>query len=1237
MAKQMLKSRQVLFEIFFICAAFLSAFFVTANSAASREPLRGIALVIGNSDYKHLQPLQNPNNDAKAVSNILEGLGFDTHISTNRNARKLRRDLDNFIDDASEADVALLYYAGHGIEAGGENFLVPIDASPAAGLEGAASLVPMSSYIAKLREVVPVAVVLLDACRDNPFPSGYQLTLPGKSEPVNVSASGLSPPSASRGSFQLDVNERTKAENLVTMIGFAAEPGRAAFDGQPGTNSPYAQALTRHLAASNGERFSTVMNIVSEEVYLKTNGRQRPWVNQSIRRELYFGGIADEGDKDLAAITEERRSLLVHISSLSSKQRSTIEHIANVERVPMDITFAILRAANISSNAKPEEIEIQLRSKLKTITALKRQSGTLENPDSEVMRLTMLADEAELEGALKAANRFREMAKERVEVLQVTRDQQIEALKQRILEDAAVFEKSALTKILLNEYEAAADDYDKAIQIVKSWDTDKAFDYRIKQLRSLLDAYQILRLDEANSKFISLAKREVNQPTLNWNDTQRAHFFEFSGLASMSEYGRTNSHEVFDAAERDLLHAIELFGVGNGEKTAKAYLNLAALHYLRAWKNWSVEHYSSAIKILQSAKLEIDSDRKLNRLLRDANATDFTTDAGLSEVGAPIKDLLKDLSAKFGERTPKTLANIHKMEGLSYTFLAHWENQISNEQKAVANFKIAANIFLTQGDYRGFADVLTDLGNLHVRRAYRKIKGEAQLAFDYYERALDSLDPDAAPVTFAVAFTAMLDVVTNYPELLSSKSLSKAMRIGRKWETVSSAKGLEESIDSVEYTMGRLFLIRGMKSLEPKDFELALNWLEKFRANAETGSWLSGKAGEAIAIVKMSLALVTKDLDQLRIAVQNLDETIKTYNFLNASNDEINAKTSKALVLFHIASETRAHDDIDAALTIHTDISSSTELCCINAAEHWNRTAQLLTFKGVAENDLAALDKSAENFEKSADSFAEQLLPDNAVEARFEAAKAFHGKAQLLGDLNSFKTVLHAYQNVLNEPGQLSKYSEYFINRNMGVVLQSIAANEANLQTYKEGERRFENAIELVISNGKLKLADQWENRDQLELDVRLALTGLLHAKGEAFQNVTSFKKSAEHYFYLAENFGDVKINRATYLNAAAYSLILGHRIVQDQEAVEFAIENARTSLKLLETAENGESQYPFVMGTLCDALTEKSVLENDLQYAKRALPYCRESLEKLTEFGQTEVTAIAQKSLERVLKLLSD
>lgn len=460
----------------------IGAVVASQDVARAQTALRGVALVIGNGEYEHLPALANPPGDARAIDDLLDGLGFETTISTDRDARRLERDLEFFLEDAEGADVAIVFYAGHGIEAGGENFLVPVDADLAALDAAGEKLVPVSAFLERLRSTVPVAIVLLDACRDNPFPAGAQVTLEPGGSPVPIGSEGLG---ETRGAARLVEND-PGVESFGTVIAFAAAPGHAALDGAPGGNSPYTTAILRHLDAMAGQEFGLVMRMVAEEVYLRTDGAQRPWINESLRRLLYFGAAPEPLSGDEGAILSERRQLLLTIADLPDAHRARAENLAASGGVPMSVVYAMLRALGVDPNDDPQRVEARLRAEIEAYARLRAARDALENPDAEIRRLTELADRAEEEGALQAADGFREQAKRRVDELRGSRQEQIDLLRDRIREDAEVYVRSAETKKLMFRHREAAADYGEASDMLAQWDAPLSADLRHRQVAALL-------------------------------------------------------------------------------------------------------------------------------------------------------------------------------------------------------------------------------------------------------------------------------------------------------------------------------------------------------------------------------------------------------------------------------------------------------------------------------------------------------------------------------------------------------------------------------------------------------------------------------------------------------------------------------------------------------------------------------------------------------------------------------
>ncbi len=454
----------------------------SAFAAENPKTLKGIALVIGNGDYEHIAKLANPPNDARAVEEMLAGLGFDTDVVSDRDARRLRRALDGFVEDAEGADVAVIYYSGHGIEAGGENFLVPVDADLSALDDAGEKLVPLSGIIDELKRAVPVTIVLLDACRTSPFPPGAQVKVAPDAPAAPVGSGGLG---AARGAVSIAATA-TRQDNFGTVIGFAAEPGHVALDGDPGANSPYAAAILRHLSAMEGAEFGTVMRMVAEEVYLKTSGRQRPWVNESLSRLLYFGTPAPLPEGEDGGILGERRQLLLTIAALPEPGRRQIETLAKAGDVPMDALYAMLKALGTDTPQDPAELDRLLRGQTERLKTMLAERATLDSVDPEIARLSARADRALREGALSAAIKALDDAKARVADLGATVDKAESELAAKRREFAAVFARSGEANALAWDQLKAADDYRQAFKQIEKWDTALAWEYRFREADALL-------------------------------------------------------------------------------------------------------------------------------------------------------------------------------------------------------------------------------------------------------------------------------------------------------------------------------------------------------------------------------------------------------------------------------------------------------------------------------------------------------------------------------------------------------------------------------------------------------------------------------------------------------------------------------------------------------------------------------------------------------------------------------
>ena len=444
---------------------------LSAPAALAAEPLRGVALVIGESDYDVLTDLPNPRQDARALDDLLDEMGFDVSRVLDGDADKLRQEIADFVEDAADADVALVYYSGHGVEIGGRNFLVPVDTDLTSPQRAGQSLVAVDEMLDELARTVPITIVLLDACRTSAFPAGQVIELPGANAAVAIDGPGLE---AMRGPTPIG-RAGAPDEGLGMVIGFAASPGQAALDGPAGGNSPYAAALLKHLRAG-GHAFGDVMTMVSEEVYLETDARQLPWTNSSLRRFLSFGEAPEETGTDDALIRDGRRSLLLTVAATPPPTRTLVEAAAAEEGVPLEALYGMLKVLGIDGTSG-DSIETQLRQGAEQLRTILAQRPVVVRTDEELIRLADLALRAEEEGAIDVALRFREQAAARADELAHQVDAAEDQVRQNRLEIAATYVDYANTASLNFDFASAAARYHDAFEQVEKWDTDRAIDY----------------------------------------------------------------------------------------------------------------------------------------------------------------------------------------------------------------------------------------------------------------------------------------------------------------------------------------------------------------------------------------------------------------------------------------------------------------------------------------------------------------------------------------------------------------------------------------------------------------------------------------------------------------------------------------------------------------------------------------------------------------------------------------
>jgi hypothetical protein len=220
-----------------------------------------VALVIGNSAYENVARLANPTNDADAMTATLNAAGFDV-VDSRRNLKiaDMRKVFRDFADKSRDADVAVVYYAGHGIEVDGTNYLIPVDASLERDLDVYDEAFPLDRILVTIEPAKQLRLVMLDACRDNPFAKTMKRT---------IGARGIG-----RGLAKVEPTSPN------TLIAFASKAGSTASDGDS-KNSPFTSALVKHIATP-GLDLRKAFGYVRDDVLKSTSNRQEPYVYGSL-------------------------------------------------------------------------------------------------------------------------------------------------------------------------------------------------------------------------------------------------------------------------------------------------------------------------------------------------------------------------------------------------------------------------------------------------------------------------------------------------------------------------------------------------------------------------------------------------------------------------------------------------------------------------------------------------------------------------------------------------------------------------------------------------------------------------------------------------------------------------------------------------------------------------------------------------------------------------------------------
>lgn len=249
-----------------IAVALLMGLAMLTSASAAAGDGRRVALVLGNAAYRNVPALANPVVDAKAIADELAKLNFEVVSGYDLTKLQTQETIAHFAKQVRGAEIALFFYAGHGMQVDGNNYLLPVDAA----LEDETSLdfetVQINFILRQMSRETQLRLVFLDACRDNPLAKAF-----GEASGDSAVSSGLA---------EIQVEKSGKG----TLVAFATSPNEVAYDGAKG-HSPFTAALLSHLGEADVS-LTSAMTKVTGDVVKATDGLQRPWMNLSLTDDL---------------------------------------------------------------------------------------------------------------------------------------------------------------------------------------------------------------------------------------------------------------------------------------------------------------------------------------------------------------------------------------------------------------------------------------------------------------------------------------------------------------------------------------------------------------------------------------------------------------------------------------------------------------------------------------------------------------------------------------------------------------------------------------------------------------------------------------------------------------------------------------------------------------------------------------------------------------------------------------
>jgi uncharacterized caspase-like protein len=407
---------------------------LTANAAYAEKR---VALVIGNSAYQNVVQLTNPANDAAVITEMFKKANFEI-VESRRDLKniEMRRALREFTDKAHDADIAIVYYAGHGIEVDGTNYLIPIDAALQRDTDVYDEAISLDRILQAIEPAKQLRLVILDACRDNPFGKIMKRTLASRS--VGRGLAGVEPSKPN------------------TLIAFAAKGGSTAADGDS-NNSPFSRALAKHLT-SPGLDLRKALGLVRDDVMKATGNKQEPFV---------YGSLGGEDVALVPAVSMPRSP--TSSSDPNTAVRRDYELALQISTIPVWNSFISNYPSGFYTDLAKAQRE-RIIAEAASIAATERAKATADEQKRLAVQGANATERAKAAVQAKAAEEVRIAAEKKRAIEEAKVADAERAAQAGAVEDARLIAKQSEAEKLAQEHNLG--ETKQVLEVIKSADAE---------------------------------------------------------------------------------------------------------------------------------------------------------------------------------------------------------------------------------------------------------------------------------------------------------------------------------------------------------------------------------------------------------------------------------------------------------------------------------------------------------------------------------------------------------------------------------------------------------------------------------------------------------------------------------------------------------------------------------------------------------------------------------------------